>query len=214
MSNEPKVTAAFLGALVKGDIGNAIIASTPGGIEAQEAAGQTWFQTAGVLPKELMPGKAELESIGFTFGADYDDIFVHATLPEGWYFKVTNHDLHTTVHDASGVERGSISYKAAFYDRRSNMHLKRRYIVYREYVDESDIDSGAREAVIDNKTGAVVFVHDETFHTLYGGEEKPTQEEIRANYERKEADRTKCKEWAAEHYPDYENALAYWDAPE
>lgn len=54
MSNDFKITPAVLGALGRGDMANAIIAATPGGIERQEAEGQHWFQTAGVLPTEIL----------------------------------------------------------------------------------------------------------------------------------------------------------------
>ena len=76
------ITPAALMAAARGDLANALVASTPGGIEAQEAAGQATFCANATLPKDC-PREA-LEKLGVKFGKNYDDLFVSVTLSFGW----------------------------------------------------------------------------------------------------------------------------------
>lgn len=111
---------AQLIALVRGDIDLAM----PGGIERQEAMGQAAFVgTKSSLPIECP--RAELEALGFVFGEPIDDLFVSVTFPAGWSKKATDHSMWSDLLDDQGRKRGSIFYKAAFYDRRAFMHLER-----------------------------------------------------------------------------------------
>ncbi|HEY9395862.1 MAG TPA: hypothetical protein VIP58_17045 [Nocardioides sp.] len=97
-----------------------------GGIEAQEAQGQRELVASAVLP---FPGwnssDADFEALGFTFGDKVpgDDLFREATLPPGWTRKGTEHAMHTDVLDERGIARVGVFYKAAFYDRRADMHI-------------------------------------------------------------------------------------------
>lgn len=60
---------AALSALLKGDIDNAVIASTPGGIERQEAQGQRKLVESAMLPKEINGATREqLTELGFKLG--------------------------------------------------------------------------------------------------------------------------------------------------
>src|SRR5262249_23103348 len=121
------LSPASLVAAARGDISNAIVAATPGGIEAQEAAGQAMLCLSSTLPKECP--RAELEAYGVTFGDAQDDLFVKVTLPAGWKKQATDHSMHSDLLDDKGRKRASIFYKAAFYDRRADMHLVRRFSV-------------------------------------------------------------------------------------
>ena len=75
-------------ALAQGDIENALIAATPGGIEAQEARGQQEFAANLTLPRSgnswNSSCREQLEEMGIVFGEDVDDLFVEVKLPEGW----------------------------------------------------------------------------------------------------------------------------------
>ena|ERR1700690_239018 len=118
-------------------------AAFPGGIEASEARGQRELVASDVLPGEVRPlrspdgsfsvgaAKALLESWGFVFGApvEGDPLFVHATLPPGWSRKATDHSMWSKIVDDRGRERCAIFYKAAFYDRKADMHVSARYRV-------------------------------------------------------------------------------------
>ena len=128
-----KMNPAALGALAKGDISNAIVASTPGGIEAQEKAGQTALVNSANMPKEMWPSREAFEQFGFVFGEDYDDLFLKATLPAGWSRAATDHSMHSDILDDQGRRRVAIFYKAAFYDRRADARLVRRFTVEKLY---------------------------------------------------------------------------------
>ncbi len=109
---------AALGAFARGDIGNAIVASTPGGIERQEALGQKAFNNSDVLPIDLRDiTRPELQALGFSFGQPVDDLFQQAMLPAGWAKRATNHDMWSEIVDDTGTVRANVFYKAAFYDR-------------------------------------------------------------------------------------------------
>ena len=112
---------AALSALVNGNITNAIVASTPGGIEAQEKAGQLALVASTDMPKEL--DRAAFEALGFTFGEPVDELFVTATLPPGWKRQATDHSMWSKIVDEQGRERVAIFYKAAFYDRRAHARI-------------------------------------------------------------------------------------------
>lgn len=108
--------AATFGALTKGDLKNAIIAATPGGIEQQEADGQKEFVGNSVLPFVFNSGtKEHLEAAGVVFGEKIDELFQAVQLPEGWHKKATDHSMWSELIDEHGKKRASIFYKAAFY---------------------------------------------------------------------------------------------------
>lgn len=109
---------AAVRAIAKGDIENAIVASKPGGIERQEAAGQAKAVQQQKLPiKGTFHNRPEWEALGFVFGErDSDGLFVNVTFPEGWKLKRTDHSMWTDLFDEAGKKRASMFYKAAFYD--------------------------------------------------------------------------------------------------
>lgn len=88
-----------------------------------EAAGQRQLVDSTNLPKKG-PWN-ELEALGFIRGDDVpgDDLFVVATLPHGWSKEGTAHSMWSKVVDDRGIERVSIFYKAAFYDRDALFHV-------------------------------------------------------------------------------------------
>lgn len=118
------ITPAALAALVGGDVDNFLVASTPGGIERQEAEGQKMLVESTLLPKDLFPDREVWEQEGFVFGEDHDDLFVNVNLPVGWKKVATDHSMWSNIEDAEGLPRVAIFYKAAFYDRRANATLR------------------------------------------------------------------------------------------
>jgi hypothetical protein len=98
----------------------------PGAIEAQEAAGGA-AMAAGDC--EIIPASGatddELTALGFVLGpADASDrLFRQATLPPGWKRAGTGHSMHTDIVDELGRKRIGIFYKAAWYDRRADLHI-------------------------------------------------------------------------------------------
>lgn len=96
-----------------------------GAIEAQEAQGQRELLQATTLPSDTRGRDTEFEALGFKFGdvVPNDRLFRETTLPAGWSKQGTDHAMHTRIVDERGIERVSVFYKAAFYDRRADMML-------------------------------------------------------------------------------------------
>lgn len=184
---------AAIGALARGDLENFLVAATPGGIEAQEAAGQATFCAKQILPKELRHvTREQLEAIGFKFGTDHDDIFVNATLPAGWTKKASDHSMWSYLLDAKGRKRASIFYKAAFYDRSASMSMDCRYSLSR-YEKGSDSDR-TRICALDGNT-----------------EIKDFGEYALGDRNRRDVLEFEANTWMNEHYPNRDDAFAYWD---
>lgn len=134
--DEIRMNPAALHAALEGDLENALIAATPGGIEAQEARGQVDFVASETLPRKCNGGtRQQLERLGIQFGENADDLFVNCALPEGWRKGPTDHSMWSDLLDKQGRKRGSIFYKAAFYDRDAFMSLQNRYKVSVDPVD-------------------------------------------------------------------------------
>lgn len=94
-------------------------------VENQEARGQAQVVASQQLPAE---GDWEaLEALGFVKGEPVpgDDLFVNATIPEGWYKEATEHSMYSVIKDERGIERVTVGYKAAFYDRWARITIKR-----------------------------------------------------------------------------------------
>lgn len=181
---------------------NFLTAVLPGGIEAQEKRGQSWLQTAGVLPKEAP--WPQLEALGFVRGEDYDELFVRVTMPEGWAIEETDHNMHSRLRDAEGRERGGIFYKAAFYDRCADMHLSRRY---REDCEYGEGYSTTTPFVTDAITGERLYTGATTTRPPKGA----SQEEVASYFDAREVANKSCTDWLGEHFPDHMNPLAYWN---
>lgn len=122
--------AAARAALMRGDLKNALIAETPGGIEAQEAQGQRDFVASDSLPCRIQHPDTEQAflALGFVFGDPIPEgksapLFRQAKLPDGWRKVATDHSMWTNIVDSTGTPRVAIFYKAAFYDRAAFMRL-------------------------------------------------------------------------------------------
>ncbi len=146
--NPSLFTAAAAVAAATGDIPNFIAATTPGGIEAQEKAGQVAQAKLQTLPLNgtSKPEEREaFEAIGFKFKLDRTaaqtqgrgEIFVAVEFPPGWSKRPTDHDMWTELIDDKGRVRGSIFYKAAFYDRSAHVFLRPRFHVDSKFQEDN-----------------------------------------------------------------------------
>ena len=190
-----KITPAGLGALAMGDMENLIAASTPAGMEAQEAAGQKEFVANQTLP--IDGPRRELELLGFQFGEreSDDDIFIPVQFPEGWSKKPTEHSMWSHLLDDKDRVRGSIFYKAAFYDRNAHMRLERRYSCQRHYeLKENEI-----QYLI--KDGDKTIFETEIVQVAEGQKFYDIADVVEAT----------AVKWLEDNYPDYNDVKAYWD---
>lgn len=198
------MTPAALGALLAGDVANAKIAMTPGGIEAQEAQGQTDFVSSETLPIEVNyprgTGRSILESWGIKFGPQQDDLFIKVQLPPGWSKRATDHAMWSDLLDERGRVRAHIFYKAAFYDRSAHISLAHRYTARRDY-DAEDTRSVAIAYVQD--AGTTIFTSPEI--------SLPAGKRDSAYFEKARVAEDLAIAWLAEHFPDYRNPAAYWE---
>lgn len=100
-----------------------------GGIEEQEAIGQSQLEHSDVLPTQCSEDdRKALEAAGVVFGekVEGDDIFTHVTLPAGWKKQRTDHSMWTDLLDGEGTKRAAIFYKAAFYDRNASWYVPKK----------------------------------------------------------------------------------------
>jgi hypothetical protein len=186
---------AALSAFARGDLENARVASTPGGIEAQEAAGQAMLCASEQLPKEIRGATREqLETIGFKFGADVDELFAKCTLPPGWKKRATDHSMHSDLIDGKGRVRAGIFYKAAFYDRRASISFNPRYSEnhYAECSDTGVYQVQAEDA------GQQIHVFGTYARGREGWDECSRLEGL-------------ARAWLDEKFPQWRDPLAYWD---
>ena len=183
---------AALAAASRGDLANALIASTPGGIERQEAAGQRTLVESAMLPKEISGATREqLTALGFKFGADVDELFVSCELPRGWTKRGTDHSMHSGLLDEQGRKRAGIFYKAAFYDRRARMNMRRRFNV-EPYRDGSQ--KGHMRCIV---TDGDEVVFD-------SGEWK------QGDYAHGDLLQANCERWLNDTHPEWQSPLACW----
>jgi len=148
------ITPAALIALITGDIENAIVASTPGGIEAQEAAGQVSFVADQTLPIDCP--REDLEALGFLFGENVDDVFVNVKFPKGWTKEATDHSMWSDLKDSLGNVRGGIFYKAAFYDRNAALSLVSKISYSQIYAKADKGESFVQYRVFERSNGDTV----------------------------------------------------------
>lgn len=189
------MTPATLSAIARGDLANALVASTPGGIERQEAQGQRDLIASTTLPKEIDGATREqLTAIGFVFGDDVDELFVNCQLPAGWVKKATDHSMHSDLLDDKGRRRAGIFYKAAFYDRKADMRMERRFNI--------DGYSGS-----DEKAMPVLVTDCEAPLHKVGEYDRtaPKYWDVQRELD------TAAREWLAANHPDWQDPLAYWD---
>lgn len=187
---------AALGAAALGDFENAVIASTPGGIIAQEKAGQTMLVADGaLLPRRIegYPQKTREQvtaATGIVFGEDHDNLFVRVTLPAGWKIVPTDHNMWTDLLDADGCKRAGIFYKAAFYDRNAHIMFEPRYSIDCDYAEPTNT-----VYITDHKAGKTI----QTIGTC------PHE-----NYAQRDELYGVARLWMQREHPNWQDPFAYW----
>jgi hypothetical protein len=168
-----------------------LVVGLPGGVEAQEAQGQARFVEAQQLPVDMSNGdRATLERIGFAFGELVDKLFLECAFPEGWKKVPTEHSMWSELVDPKGRKRGSIFYKAAFYNQRAFMYLRRRFGIETVY-GADDINTVCVKD--DDKIVHTVGTYD--CHEYVAGDALTATGQL----------------WLDERYPQWKDQAAYWD---
>lgn len=192
---------------------DAIIAlAAPGGIERQERHEQLKMSIMSRLPKDLSPWVdepadmlwAELEQrLGIVKLDEADDLFYNVQLPAGWAICPSDHQMWSYLTDPNGVQRASIFYKGAFYDRSAHWSLDQRYHIETvwdtpngKWADEPDL--GHTFAVSDRKTGKVLFQAE--FFKSAGDD-----------FAFYDVQHNAAKEFIQTNFPDHCNPFAYWE---
>lgn len=196
------ITPALLRAIVEGDPKNIAAAAVPGGIEAQEMAGQMDQAAKETLPVDLKPDRRAFERLGFEFGGVVEGIFLGAKFPPGWSKKPTGHSMWTDLVDGQGRKRGGIFYKAAFYDRSAYAHLVPRFILRREYKEGTRLEVYMADAM-----GKVQSKHVELDKPNWGGDRGVAE----ANQAAIEEAEKNLSTWMDVAYPDWRLPTAYWE---
>ena len=101
----------------------------PSMIEAQEARGQRELVESDVLPTANPEVWERLEAMGVVRGEQVpgDPLFTYCTLPDGWTKRAApDHSMWSDLLDADGEAVAGIFYKAAYYDRKADMHPRGR----------------------------------------------------------------------------------------
>lgn len=212
-------------ALAKGDHKNFMAASTPGGIEAQEKEGQLAQALLETLPID-MHGCAvkDFEKLGFVFGEKTDRIFWQCKFPAGWKKQPTSHSMWSDLLDDKGRKRGSIFFKAAFYDYSAHIGLTTRYATHGTSLDENyeeiyDLATGSyREGKRDTKSKFTRYdVIDRATNTIiHKGTALPdpdwdNREEALKRSDAKDKAADQAREWLKAKFPSCADASAYWD---
>jgi hypothetical protein len=204
----------------------ALAFGSSGAIERMESAGQKQLTESAELPLRLNAFKGELDKIGIQIerlpdDADYDkplarpvyeklgikvlestdSLFVTVEMPEGWKVTATDHSMWNKLLDDKGRERGSIFYKAAFYDRDAFFNLGKRFGIDAYYPMDKDGNSVEYGKHTHFATAATDC--GKPIHTVGVREE--------GNYDLADTHRAAAKEWLDKNYPDCENPFAYWE---
>lgn len=218
------ISPAALGAALNGNPGNVIAATTPGGIERQEAEGQRQLVSAEVsrLPKDInyprFRGKtaAEVYALaGFEVIGDCDDIFLNVKLPEGWKLQATDHSMHSDLLDEQGRKRAGIFYKAAFYDRNAHFNFTARFRANCEPADAYKSSASYEERKQMKRFGRVYDGDSVVFETegrepIQGMSGDMASSWLASEQQEKEL-RAEAEAWLIENgYPDFNDPLQYW----
>ena len=194
-----------LQALLRGDLKNAMIAEAPRGIEAQEAAGQRAFVANDTLPIKCGYGttREQIERMGITFGEPVDALFVNVQLPDGWHKEATGHSMHSNLLDDRGHVRARMFYKAAFYDRRADINISRRFSYSTQPV-------AGWESDFDNKITPRICIVMDCDKVIWQSEPMTPSDDIEW-FNLNDHLRPQGKAWLDEHYPNWQDPLAYWE---
>jgi hypothetical protein len=205
---------AALRAALSGDMENFVVASTPGGIEAQEKRGQIEQSFAETLPIEGTEKREAWERLGFVFGKTVDGIFVQAKFPKGWRKQPTDHSMWSNLLDDKDRKRGMIFYKAAFYDRSAHVNLERRFSCGSCPVEgwNSKEKSGRFVGVVTDGEAIIHQTEPTAPEPQYNrGDNSGKREDWLEWLRSKELKQQEAKAWLDAKYPNHGDASAYWE---
>ncbi len=196
------MTPAAVQAMLNGDLANVLAASTPGGIERQESAGQAaMVKAADRLPLEInyphgLTHAQVAAALGIEFGKTVDRVFIEAALPDGWKIVPTTHAMWSDLVDDKGRKRAAIFFKAAFYDYNAHISFSCRYVID-DYVNVEVNGVKMRKCqVIDKAT-------DKPLWTSEAAGDR--------DYDKQDAHRDKAKLWLDANYPKHNDPFSYWN---
>lgn len=200
-------------------LGTMAMGSTPY-IEAQERQGQAQLAKSTTIPTRLNGcTEDQLRALGFELGpvpTTGDTLFRPALLPQGWKIVPTDHSMWSDLVDSRGFVRGSMFYKAAFYDRGAHLGLSVRLHIREDYEARKLDGTIAHDIYADlpgkdakgeqNRKVLHRYEHPEKFpdHRVARGHEHPY-------FLAMDAARTAASAWLRENYPDCGKVMAYWD---
>lgn len=173
----------------------------PGAIEASERAGQRDLERAEQFPAKMGDSREAFERMGLVFigPTEGDPLFLDCRLPPGWRKRGTDHAMWSDLLDDKGRKRGSIFYKAAFYDRSAHASTRRRFGVIARGFDGYTRWEGY---VLDERDGG------EGKHVIHRCEPVTTKEK---DWDGEAVVRARACAWLAEHAPGHEDPCAHWD---
>ena len=178
------------------------LSGEPNVLEHMEKEGQQRAVNNTMVAKKMFPSRKKWEELGFTFtDIPGDNVLCKATLPEGWEMVAIDHSMWNNIIDEQGRVRGSMFYKAAFYDREARMNLNQRYRIIIDYLD-------------DHVTTEVYFGNPEEKIFVAGQIHKAdfsSQESIDTYYNELNRLQYLAECFANLNYPDWRDEKAYWD---
>lgn len=197
------MTPAAIQAMLNGDISNVIAATTPEGIERQEAAGQSAMaKAADRLPLEInyphgLTHAQVTEALGIQFGKTVDRVFIEAALPDGWKIVPTSHSMWSDLVDDKGRKRAAIFFKAAFYDYNAHISFECRYV----------IDGYVDDVVVDGVTMRKCQVIDKAKNIPLWASAQAGERDFKAQH----VHRDQAAVWLNANYPKHNDPFAYWN---
>ena len=178
------------------------LSGEPNVLEHMEKEGQQRAVNNTMVAKKMFPARENWEELGFTFtDIPGDNVLCKATLPEGWEMVAIDHSMWNNIIDEQGRVRGSMFYKAAFYDREARMELNQRYRIIIDYLD----DHVTTEVYFGNPKEKV-FVAGQIHKADFS-----SQESIDAYYDELRRLENLTKNYANLYYPNWRDETAYWD---
>jgi deoxyxylulose-5-phosphate synthase len=165
-------------------------------VENQEKRGQSEFVESDTLPAQIRAEDLDLltsAGVKFLGPVDGDDLFQFVKLPAGWRKEPTDHSMWSHLVDDKGRIRGAIFYKAAFYDRSSNMHMQARYQVSVSYESQDSRVAYAKDGDRVLYTSPVFAVDKERLWVASGD----AQDDAMA--------------WLDREFPEWRDPGKYWD---
>lgn len=174
----------------------------PEAIYNQESEGQKELNSSDQLPRKCNSPRGlnikeqyELMGIKVISESDGDELFLDVKMPSGWRKEATDHSMWNNLVDDKGRVRGTLFYKAAFYDRDAFVNFKTRYERNCKYYDKE-----YTYCVIDNSNKEVLFETDKLNSHKMGDD----------YFEKQDSYIAQCEDFLDNNYPQHKDINAYW----